>query len=163
MLIAIVPRAFSATPAPELPLVRYGSLFGFREINRKRRGRIRIKSKYWVLCVSLVNCSSITDIFELFIVNLNAIFDCVYRILTAVCKVLFDGLNLGIMHAGVIAATFVCPLDVIKTRFQVHGLSALGNGSIKGMELKLFIDLFLIVCLLNSGSFWNLIWARANQ
>ncbi|GFZ13760.1 NAD+ transporter 1 [Actinidia rufa] len=34
--------------------------------------------------------------------------------------------------AGVIAATFVCPLDVIKTRFQVHGLSALGNGSIKG-------------------------------
>ncbi|KAF8392634.1 hypothetical protein HHK36_022983 [Tetracentron sinense] len=34
--------------------------------------------------------------------------------------------------AGVIAATFVCPLDVIKTRFQVHGLPKLGNGSIKG-------------------------------
>ncbi|KAH7517020.1 nicotinamide adenine dinucleotide transporter 1, chloroplastic [Ziziphus jujuba] len=34
--------------------------------------------------------------------------------------------------AGVIAATFVCPLDVIKTRFQVHGLPRLGNGSIKG-------------------------------
>ncbi|KAH7862480.1 hypothetical protein Vadar_005416 [Vaccinium darrowii] len=34
--------------------------------------------------------------------------------------------------AGVIAATFVCPLDVIKTRFQVHGLSALSNGSVKG-------------------------------
>ncbi|PSS14705.1 Nicotinamide adenine dinucleotide transporter like [Actinidia chinensis var. chinensis] len=34
--------------------------------------------------------------------------------------------------AGVIAATFVCPLDVIKTRFQVHGLSALSNGRIKG-------------------------------
>eukprot|EP00262_Sarcandra_glabra_P008169 TRINITY_DN2143_c0_g1_i1.p1 TRINITY_DN2143_c0_g1~~TRINITY_DN2143_c0_g1_i1.p1 ORF type:complete len:316 (+),score=42.46 TRINITY_DN2143_c0_g1_i1:334-1281(+) len=34
--------------------------------------------------------------------------------------------------AGVIAATFVCPLDVIKTRFQVHGLPKLGNGSIRG-------------------------------
>ncbi|KAI7982134.1 hypothetical protein LOK49_LG15G00166 [Camellia lanceoleosa] len=36
--------------------------------------------------------------------------------------------------AGVIAATFVCPLDVIKTRFQVHGLSALSSssGNIKG-------------------------------
>lgn len=34
--------------------------------------------------------------------------------------------------AGVIAATFVCPLDVIKTRFQVHGLPKLGTGTIKG-------------------------------
>ncbi|XP_057964290.1 nicotinamide adenine dinucleotide transporter 1, chloroplastic [Malania oleifera] len=34
--------------------------------------------------------------------------------------------------AGVIAATFVCPLDVIKTRFQVHGVPKLSNGSIKG-------------------------------
>ncbi|XP_043812411.1 nicotinamide adenine dinucleotide transporter 1, chloroplastic isoform X4 [Manihot esculenta] len=34
--------------------------------------------------------------------------------------------------AGVIAATFVCPLDVIKIRFQVHGLPKLDNGSIKG-------------------------------
>ena len=49
-------------------------------------------------------------------------------------------MNLGFIYAGVIAATFVCPLDVIKTRFQVHGLSALSNGSIKGMELKLFIE-----------------------
>ncbi|GAU11262.1 hypothetical protein TSUD_342520 [Trifolium subterraneum] len=34
--------------------------------------------------------------------------------------------------AGVIAATFVCPLDVIKTRFQVHGVPQLANGSVKG-------------------------------
>lgn len=34
--------------------------------------------------------------------------------------------------AGVIAATFVCPLDVLKTRFQVHGLPKLRDGSIKG-------------------------------
>ncbi|KNA13349.1 hypothetical protein SOVF_117790 isoform B [Spinacia oleracea] len=34
--------------------------------------------------------------------------------------------------AGVIAASFVCPLDIIKTRLQVHGLSTLGNGAAKG-------------------------------
>ncbi|CAH1447566.1 unnamed protein product [Lactuca virosa] len=34
--------------------------------------------------------------------------------------------------AGVLAATFVCPLDVIKTRFQVHGLTQLNGGTIRG-------------------------------
>ncbi|CAL5203715.1 unnamed protein product [Lathyrus oleraceus] len=34
--------------------------------------------------------------------------------------------------AGVIAATFVCPLDVIKTRFQVHGVPHFANGTVKG-------------------------------
>ncbi|KAK1279805.1 hypothetical protein QJS04_geneDACA004524 [Acorus gramineus] len=34
--------------------------------------------------------------------------------------------------AGVIAASFVCPLDVIKTRFQVHGLPKLSKGTAKG-------------------------------
>ncbi|KAG8085285.1 hypothetical protein GUJ93_ZPchr0010g8109 [Zizania palustris] len=34
--------------------------------------------------------------------------------------------------AGVVAATFVCPLDVIKTRFQVHGWPKLATGTIRG-------------------------------
>ncbi|KAG6436719.1 hypothetical protein SASPL_101621 [Salvia splendens] len=42
--------------------------------------------------------------------------------------------------AGVIAATFVCPLDVIKTRLQVHGLPQLTNTNIKG-QVTLFPEL----------------------
>ncbi|GLJ09767.1 hypothetical protein SUGI_0115510 [Cryptomeria japonica] len=34
--------------------------------------------------------------------------------------------------AGAIAATFVCPLDVIKTRLQVHGLPKKRQGGFKG-------------------------------
>lgn len=42
------------------------------------------------------------------------------------------------IFVGVFAATFVCPLDVIKTRFQVHGLPKLGDANIKGFVLCFF-------------------------
>ncbi|KAL6271897.1 hypothetical protein ACE6H2_028808 [Prunus campanulata] len=42
--------------------------------------------------------------------------------------------------AGVIAATFVCPLDVIKTRLQVHGLPRLGNGNARGSLIVGYLE-----------------------
>lgn len=59
------------------------------------------------------------------------------------CIYLTNMINLNVwiweLGAGVLAATFVCPLDVIKTRFQVHGLPKLGSGNIKGASF-FFLD-----------------------
>lgn len=48
--------------------------------------------------------------------------------------------------AGVIAATFVCPLDVIKTRLQVHGLPRLASANMKGRKLHEIFHPLLEMC-----------------
>ena len=61
-------------------------------------------------------------------------------------------LFISFLGAGVIAATFVCPLDVIKTRFQVHGRAQLTNGDVKGISFYLAfwgITFLLLLLLMN--------------
>lgn len=56
-------------------------------------------------------------------------------------------LNIRVESSGVLAATFVCPLDVIKTRFQVHGLPKLNTStSVKGMNVFFGTFFSLLFC-----------------